>query len=242
MYYDCVIRILPIIFLIILVIGGLAYWRFFAIKSSSPSLTTPQTDIEPVEVPKTLPNATIDERVELLEKGLTEVIKKVNTISTKADSSLDARVNALEASVTDLKVQVSSLTSTSAAPTAASTSQKAPLYIPLGSGGQTTDTNWTNLNTIQITLDPASYAGYSSMQLEVNMRLNQPGGQVYARLYNNSSGSATSPEISSTSTTSTVVTSGTFSLPSGAKNYILQAKSKDGSLVFLDYARIKVNF
>jgi len=80
------------------------------------------------------------------------------------------------------------------------------------------------------------------MQLEVNMRLNQPGGTLYARLYNSTSGGATSSEVSSTSTTSSIFTSSTFTLPTGSKTYILQAKTSDGTSAFLDTARIKVNF
>ena len=217
----------------------MAYWRFFAIKSTGSGLTAPQTVIEPVEVPKTLPNATIDERVQVVEKALTEVIKKVNTISSQTDSSLNTRVSALEASVTDLKVQIANLPAASSAP---ASSAKSSLYIPLGSGGSVASVDWTPLNTFQIVLDPSQYPGYTSMQLEVNMRLVQPGGTLYARLYNNSSSSSTSPEVSSTSTNSSVYTSSTFSLPSGSKTYVLQAKTSDGTQAFLDTARIRVNF
>ncbi len=234
------IRILPIILLILLVIGGLAYWRFFAIKSNSSSLTTSQVATEPMEVPKTLPNATLEDRMQVVEKALTEVIKKVNTISNQTDSSLNTRVSALEASVTDLKVQIASLPASSSAP--AASSAKSTIYIPLGSGGTVQSVDWTPLNTFQISLDPSQYPGYSSMQLEINMRLVQPGGTLYARLYNNSSSSVTSSEVSSTSTNSSVYSSSKFSLPTGSKTYVLQAKTSDGSQAFLDYARIRVNF
>lgn len=216
------------------------YWRFFAIKSSGLSLTTPQTATEPVEVPKTLPSATTLERLKVLEKAVTEVIKKVNAGSSQEDSSLDVRVGALEASVTDLKVQIANLPTAQSAP--AASSSKSTIYIPLGSGGSVASVDWTPLNTFQISLDPSQYPGYSSMQLEVNMRLVQPGGTLYARLYNNTSGSVTSSEVSSTSTSSSVYSSSTFTLPSGSKTYVLQAKTSDGSQGFLDTARIRVNF
>lgn len=207
------LKLLPVVLVLVLIGGGLIYFRFFATKSDLATQTDNETSEGPIEVP----------------------------ITPQSDSNLDPRLKDAEGQITELKARVSSLENVSPAP-AVSTSQKAPLYIPLGSVGQTSDTNWANLNTFQISLDPASYAGYSSMQLEVNMRLNQPGGQVYARLYQSSSGSAVSSEISSTSTTSSVVTSATFTIPTGAKNYVLQAKSKDGSLIFIDYARIKVNY
>lgn len=237
------VKLLPFILIPILAIAGLGWWRYNAGK---PSLETPKTSVNdaPVEVPKTLPGATLEDRVKTLEDALVAVVNKLNTQtpSQTTDSSSDQRLKDAEGAITDLKARVSSLEKVSPAPVAATSTQKAPLYIPLGSGGQTQDTSWTSLNSFQITLDPAAYSGYSYMQLEVNMRLNQPGGEVSARLYNSSSGSATSSEISSTSTTSSVVTSSTFTLPAGSKNYVLQAKSKDGSLVFIDYARIKANF
>lgn len=220
----------------------MVYWRFFAIRSSGSSLTTPQTAStqSPVEVPKTLPNATIEDRVQVLEKALTEVIKKVNATPVQTDSSLDSRVNALEASITDLKVQIANLPAASSAP--AASSSKSTIYIPLGAGGTVASVDWTPLNAFLINLDPAQYPGYTSMQLEVNMRLNQPGGTLYARLYNNSSSSATSSELTSTSTSSSIYTSSTFTLPAGSKTYLLQAKTSDGTQAFLDTARIRVSF
>lgn len=235
------LKILPAIFIIILIAGGLIWWRF----STKSILTSPQTETPkaPAEVPKTLPGATLEDRIKSIEDSILTIVNKINSATppTQSDAAVDTRLKDVEAQVTEVKARVSSLERLSPAP-AVSSAQKVPLYIPLGSGGQTTDSNWANLNSVQISLDPASYPGYTSMQLEVNMRLNQPGGQVSARLYNSSSSSATSSEISSTSTTSSVGTSGTFTLPGGSKNYILQAKSKDGSLVFIDNARIKVNF
>lgn len=198
-----------------------------------------------MEVPKTLPNASLEDKVKSLEDVVTKLVTQINSLKSSGNSaqttSSDAKLSSLEAAITELKARVSSLEKATPAPVT-STSFKAPLYIPLGSGGQIADTNWVSLDTFQISLDPASYSGYTSMQLELNMRLNQPGGQVYARLYNSSNSSSVSSEVSSTSTTSSVATSSTFTLPPGSKNYVLQAKSKDGNLIFIDYARMKVNF
>lgn len=234
------IKLLPFILVAFLILGGLGYWRFFAAKQS---LQTPTAKVleEPVEVPQALPDASVEDRVKSLEETITSVVNKINAQPTpQADPSLDSRLKSVEAVVTELKAKVSSLENAPSAP--AAVTSKAPLYIPLGSGGQISDTNWTSLNSFQVSLDPVSYSGYTSMQLEVNMRLNQPGGQVSARLYNSSTSSVVSSEISSTSTTSSVVTSAPFTLPTGVKTYILQAKSKDGNPTFIDYARIKVNF
>lgn len=234
------LKLLPFILVALLVLGGLVYFRFFA---ANISLEAPPAQVseKPVEVPKTLPGASLEDKVKSLEETITALVNKVNASpKPQTDSGLDSRLKTVEAGITELKTRVTSVENASPAP--ASAISKAPLYIPLGSGGQTNDTNWISLNAFQITLDPASYSGYTSMQLEVNMRLNQPGGGVFVRLYNSSNSQVTSSEISSTSTTSSVMTSTAFTLPTGVKTYVLQAKSTAGNPSFIDHARIKVNF
>ena len=241
------IRFLPFILVPILIIAGLGYWRFVASTNSPetlPAASSQAEDLGPVEVPKTLPRATLEDRVKSLEDIITKLVPQVNNLkplsSPTASSSLDSRLKDVESTAIELKARVSALEKATPAPAAASS--KVTIYIPLGSGGSTASVDWASLNAFQINLDPAQYPGYSSMQLEVNMRLNQPGGTLYARLYNSTSGGATSSEVSSTSTTSSIFTSSTFTLPTGSKTYILQAKTSDGTSAFLDTARIKVNF
>lgn len=241
------LRFLPFILIAVVLLGGLGYWRFVVVKQNLESPKVSQTeDQTPIEVPAALPSSSLEDRVKALEDLISKIVVQVNSLkSTKLDSgsSVDTKLNSLDAAVTELKVRVSSLEKVSPAPvTTTSSSGKSTVYIPLGSGGQISDTNWATLSTFQINLDPSQYPGYTNMQLEVTMRLNQPGGKLYARLYNSSGGSATSSEVTTTSTTSQLVTSSDFNLATGTKTYVLQAKTSDGSQGFLDYARIKVNF
>lgn len=233
------LKILPVVLILLLITGGLFWWRFSATEQNLASPTAEEAE-SPIEVPKTLPGASLDDRVKALEDSVTSVVNKINTPKSQTDSSLDSRLNNVESAITELKARVSSLEK--ASPVPVSTSSKAPLYIPLGSGGQISDVNWSSLGAFQASIDPSQYAGYSNMQLEVTIRLNQPGGTAYARLYNNTNSSVVSSEVSTTSTSATIATSSGFTLSSGAKTYILQAKSSDGSQVFIDNARIKVNF
>lgn len=240
------IRFLPFILIPILILAGLGYWRYSADKQSLVTPNVTEQDQESVEVPKTLPNATVEDRVKSLEDTIAKLVPQVNSLKASTSpnglsASLDSRLTNLESAVTELKARVSTLEKATPAPAAASGS-KATIYIPLGSGGTVASVDWSSLNSFQINLDPAQYPGYSSMQLEVNMRLNQPGGTLYARLYNTTSGTATSSEVSSTSTVSSISASLTFTLPTGSKTYVLQAKTSDGTQGFLDTARIKVNF
>ena len=222
------LKFMPFILVALLILGALGYFRFFAAKKSLETSQTQSVE-EPVEVPQSLPGPSLEDKVKRPEDKVPK---------PTADASLDSRIKTLEASLTELKERVTSLEDATPAP--ASTTSSSTGYIPLGSGGQISDTNWVSLNTFQISLDPSQYPGYKNMQLEVNMRLNQPGGTLYARLY--SSGSAVSSEATTTSTTSATSSSQTFTLSSGSKTYILQAKTSDGTLGFLDTARIRVNF
>lgn len=237
------LKFLLFILIPIIVLGGLGYWRFVAGKQSLESPKAGQTQDGAIEVPKTSPQTSIEDRVKLLEDLISKVVVQLNSLKSSgktatASSSDTTSLSSLEAQITELKARVSALEKTGTT----TSSGKSTIYIPLGSNGQMGDQNWFNLSTFQISLDPAQYPGYTSMQLEVTMRLNQPGGTLSARLYNLTSGSATSPEVNTTSTTSKLVTSSTFTLPAGSKNYILQAKTSDASQAFLDNARIKVNF
>lgn len=210
------IKLLPIFLILVAIAGGVVYYRLEVLSD---------------KLPETVQGTSLDDQ-------------EVNNLkSAKTPTDLESRLKIVETGVSELKIRVSSLEKITPAPQAPQVlTPRVPVYIPLGSGGSLSDQNWTSLNSFQISLDPASYPGYSSMKLEVNMRLNQPGGQVYARLYNITSNTAIPSEVSTDSTTSSVVTSGGFTLATGQKTYVLQGKSSAGTVAFIDYARIKVNF
>ncbi|GEM_PF-1697959 len=241
------IRLLPFILVPILIIAGLGYWRFMASTKSeaSPQIDLQIQDSSPVEVPKTLPGATTEDRIKSLEDTVTKLVPQVNSLKPSGSpvaSSLDSRLVTLETAMTDLKARVSALEKvTPAAP--ATSGSKSPLYIPLGaSGGPWTDVNWYTLNEYQASINPDNYSGYSSMQLEVNFRLGESASTGYARLYNVTDGSAITSEVTTTSPNFGLQTSGIFKLPSGQKTYTLQIKSSASKDLFVQSARIKVNF
>lgn len=236
------LKLLPFILIPILILGGLGYWRFVASNNlatpSQSSNPSPMPD-GPMEVPKTLPQASLENRVKALEDLVNKLVTEVNKLKSPSPSANpDTKLNLLDTSVTDLKLRVAALekggTTTSAT--------KAPLYIPFGSGGSSSDSNWASISNYQISLDPKDYAGYSSMQLEVNMKLPDLVGTAYARLYNSTDATATSNELSTTSGNFVWLTSGTFTLPTGNKTYKLQLKSSDSKTIEVQSARIKVTF
>lgn len=246
LWYDViVIRFLPFILIPVLILGGLGYWRYVSTKESLTTSETSQQDQTPIEVPSTLPGASLEDRVKALEDLATKLATQLNSLKaqtpqTANSTSSDSRISDLEASATELKARISALEKSS--PTPGSTS-KSPLYIPLGAGGGPwIDQVWTTLNEYQAVINPDNYEGYSSMQLEANFRLSEPSGTGSIRLYNVTDGSSISSQLDTTSTNFGVKTSGTFKLASGQKTYTIQVKSSEAKILFVQSARIKVNF
>ncbi len=238
------IRLLPFILIPVLLVAGLWYWRSSTIKQN---LATPQTaeNTAPVEVPKTLPGATLEDRVKSLEGVVTKLAAQVNVAKTSpAPTNLDARLNNAESAITELKARVSALEQASPAPAAAVSGSKYPLYIPMSAGGGPwTDQDWHTLTEYQTSVNSDNYSGYSSVQLEANFRLVEAAGTGSVRLYNVTDGTAVSnSQLDTTGTSFSLQASGTFKLPSGQKTYTIQVKSTLGTSLFVQTARIKVNF
>lgn len=239
-------KILLILIIPAIILGGLGYWRFIASKPVS-NLTTAQVDNQTsVEVPKTLPGASVEDRVKSLEDTVGKLATQVNNIKPSSSQapvsgSLASRLTAVETALTDLKTRVAALEK--ATPVPAGTSTKYPLYIPLGSGGGPWgDKGWYSLNEYQAVINADNYSGYTSMQLEANFRLVEVSGTGSVRLYNVTDSSAVSPQLDTTANSFGTKTSGTFKLPAGQKTYTVQIKSSEGVSLFIQSARIKVNF
>lgn len=240
------IKLLPFILIPVLLLAGLGYWRF---QASQTNLTSSQASKEydgPIEVPATLPGASIEDRIKVLEEAVTKLVNQSNTAKassspkTETNSSADAKISALETAILDLKAKVTALEKVTPAP--ATSTSKSTVYIPLGSGGGP----WSNIDwyttEYEVSLDPANYPGYSGMVLEVTFRLGEAAGTGSVRLYNSSDSTATSSQLDTTSSSFAVKSSSSFTIPVGAKTYKLQVKSSSQKDLFIQSVRIKVNF
>lgn len=240
MYDICVIKILPFVLIPVLVLAALGYWRFvYAPKSA---LEKPKEKIEAREVPKGLPVSDDNNKITSLEQSVKNLMGEIDKLKSAKDSpDPDTRITNAESTITELKARVSALEKATPAPVA-STGQSA-VYIPLGSGGGPwANPDWYQTPEYQIKLDPANYPGYSGMYLEVTFRLAEAVGTGSVRLYNTTDGSAISSQLDTTSTGFGLYTSSSFKLPAGSKNYVLQVKSTVGKNLFIQTARIRVNF
>lgn len=231
------IRLLPFILIPVLILGALGYWRYVSQKSV---LTAPQTSQQdgPVEVPKTLPTSNSDSSIIPTPTPKTQS-------SPVSSAASDTRLNALDAQVTELKARVSALEKTTTTTTNTNTnssSSKTTIYIPLGSGGNWSNIEWTTFPEYEISLNPSNFPGYSSMSLEVTFRVDDPSGTASIRLYNVSDNYAISSQLDTASSTFVLQSTSSFTLASGTKTYRIQAKTSGGKALFIQTARIKVTF
>lgn len=242
------IKILAIAVILIGSLTGVAAYKYFQnqpptvtelIKSTIPVTVNPEDSKEASQTAQKIinnvekdstslpanldPNATSDQRIAYLTSQL---------------SVLQRRIDVLEK---NQALTTNSTTQTTT--TSSSQTTKPPLYIPIASGGSFADRTYTNFGGYIVSIDPANYSGYKNMQLEVTLRLNAPSAVSKVRLFNSTDNSAISnSEVSTTSTTYVLLTSGNFTLPTGAKTYQLQVFSTDGMESFVQTARIKVNY
>lgn len=161
--------------------------------------------------------------------------------TTPTLTSLQQQIDNLQNQINSLKASLPQLSSVSNASVA---SAKAPVYIPIGSTPDSFgDQSWKSIDALAVNIDPTDYPGYSSMQLEVIMRSNQGAGTISARLFNVTGNSPVSNSSVSGSTASfTLFSSGTFNLSGGKNLYKVQVMSTVGDSLFVQNARIRVNF
>lgn len=245
MLYDYLMRRLVLIggvVFILALVMGLVYIR----SSGNSSVTSPQNIVG-----GNILSGSLENRVSTLEDAISLLINRVNNLSLASgkselseeqpSSSSADRIQSLESTVANLQVQINVLKGGS---TSTTTSTKSPVYIPLGWSGSSQATDWTSITTQTIVIDPADYAGYTSMQFEANIQIYQGNGMAYARVYDKEDGlAATNSQVSTTSQDYMWVTSATFQLPSTSKKtYLLQLKSTSSYAANIQNARIKVNF
>lgn len=241
------VKYLPIVLVMIVMISGLLYLRFRQTptpKSQGTTQTATTQDTSPKQPVSTL---SLEQRVKILEDSVVLIAKKIGGSAgqqildkTTTTTSSDFKIKNLEDTVASLQQQIDVLKQTS---TPTQTVGKTTVYIPLGSGGSSTDSNWTTMEAYQVSLDGADFPGYTSMQLEITGKLIQSAGTGYGRLYNSSDSQAVaSSDVSTTSDQYVLLTSSGFKLSSGRKTYKLQIKTSNNFEFYIQTARIKVNF
>lgn len=238
LYYGYMIKILGLVIISILIISAFAFYRYIAPekKEAKTNILTPVTSLKSKKVSTDSANLPVEE---------TE--NETFDSSSFSPDTQDQRISILKQQLTVLQKRVEQLELSGSKSTATTTTQsasKVSTYVfSLGKGGSTVKNDWTTVDNLDITIDPSDYSGYKSMQLEVEVKVKDGNGKVFARLFNSSDGTSVSQsEISSSAFDYTWVTSSTFNLSSGKKTFKIQLKSLTGYEAFVQSARIKVNF
>src|SRR5688500_9298997 len=76
-------------------------------------------------------------------------------------NSLEHKVNSLESSNSALISKINNLQSVGKT-TSQPAAKKSPVLIPINAGGNINSTEWTNLTSGSITINPADYPGYKN--------------------------------------------------------------------------------
>ncbi len=237
-------KLLMGVVVISIIAGAVVYFIFFHKSSSSVEtkilnsnpLTERSSSLDSDKIKK------LEDSVASLKSQLDSLTSPKNQSASTPSLSVEARLKALETSVADLKVQLVLLKQASPTPAAQTSTKQPVLFVPLGTGGNSGDRNFISIDGYSVSLNPADYPGYTSMQLEVSLNLNQGVGTANLRLYNDTDKSAVSTTVSTNSSQTVLLTTSGFQLPSGTKTYKLQVQSTQGYQIYVLNARIRVNF
>jgi hypothetical protein len=158
-------------------------------------------------------------------------------------SALNERIDTLASQKGVTVPRVANLTPTPA-PVAATYTGPKVVYIPLGgSGGSVNTLNvYGDVTTTETIIDSGSYPGAKGVYLEADISIYQGNGTAFARLFNKTDGIALNSEVSTNSENYSLKTSGSFSLSSGKKTYLIQLKTNTGYAAQLNTARLRVEF
>lgn len=227
-------------------VGFVLYLRFSTSDQSASTTKTTSSILNKSSDSGSTPDRLrdLEEAVALLSQKSTIPKESEDLTSSETGSSipdnLSARLKNLEDSVADLKKKVNSQSSSTSIQTS---TPKAPTYIPLGWTGSSTATDWAGISTQEIVIDPADYPGYKNFQFEASIRIFQGNGKAFARVLNQTDGTALlSSEVTTTSQDYTWASSGTFTIASSKKTYRLQLKSLTGYESSIQNARLRINY
>lgn len=139
------------------------------------------------------------------------------------------------AGASETKTVVEKVTST-----VVQTAQK-EIFIPIGSGFNNKN-SYTDIPGLEVTIDTTKYSAIESVVFEASIWVEGGNGRAWARLKNISdSNPYVEGQISSSSSSGEVKTSGNIPIPNGSKKYGIQAKTDiENFSAHVENARIKI--
>lgn len=125
----------------------------------------------------------------------------------------------------------------------ASSSSLQTSYVPLGSGGSTTNTDWTTLEGSEFNFDKNSYSSRAKVYWEGNLKSFSANSRCYARLYDKTHFREVDYSQQSTNElTYQTLTSQATSIWLGNNNYEVQIKSLNGVECYLSSPNLIVKY
>ena len=239
---------LPLGVVILIIAAASGYFIFFANDPPKPASPAPQQALDQLKQTTQLVSQSESDKIKLLTAAVLELKSQIDGVNqTKqvpgaVSSSNSEQIASLEDRVVNLQTQITQLSASPATTTQATANKSPVVYIPLGSEGQGGNTDWYTLTNYEIQLNPADYPGYTNMQLEVSFRLAQDSGTGYSRLFNATDNADVGISVQTTSSSPQWYQSYFFKPASGTKTYRLQIKSVTGTQIYVQSARIRVNF
>lgn len=176
--------------------------------------------------------------------NVAKVTTSLDSAKTIPESSNPANISRSE--IKEVVEELLASTSAQVAPASSlppSTTKKSlqVTFIPISQSGATTSTEWQDISGSDFYVALVDYGTPKSVTFEANLKSANGSGPAYARLYNVTSGVAVSgSEVSSSSTSYTLKSSGGLNLWSGNNLYRVQIKSHDSQEASFGNGRIKI--
>lgn len=115
------------------------------------------------------------------------------------------------------------------------------IYIPLGGGGSTANTDWTDVGNAEVYFDLNDYPNFSEARFEGFVKVKNGNGKAFARLYDATHTiGVQGSNIETANENFTMVGSDSLALWRGKNLYRIQIKSLNGYDAYIDSGRIKV--
>jgi hypothetical protein len=166
----------------------------------------------------------------------------VSTPSATSDScgticqqTINERVSQAVATLSGKETKIMEKTTTT------KTSQPQVIYIPLGGGGSTANTTWTDVGNAEVYFDLNDYPNFSEARFEGFIKVKNGNGKAFARLYDVTHNiGVQGSDIEANGENFTMVGSDPLAFWQGKNLYRIQVKSLNGYDAYIDSGRIKI--
>ena len=203
---------------------GYLHWRFASVSSSAPGaevFNQPQSEVSaPGADELALDVNCSDQCLALVQEEVARVVATISGQKTVVGKT-DETVVRTEALVVPIAPRIS--------------------YLPLGSGGESINTEWIEAAGTRFVFDLEDYNSGASVTWEANLRAEHANSRCFARIWDVSNLRAVDFSEQTTDSTGSVnLVSLPLSIWRGKNDYYLEIKSLNGIRCYLSSPRLKI--